>query len=210
MLISTLKALQPVHSVSVPLITPISTLISGQTLVSSVLPGKDQDVKNEDNRLAPKAVIMPSQLPRAQKPKAMTSQANMQAAVVPTRMSSHVSRLSSYVQQLAKGEGSMDGKGNKTIPGFRGWHPDHPEQLSICTDDIEVQDYIFSMEIDDNTVLSTIQNVQGDPRSIHKAQAHLDWSQWKTAIDKEIATLEQAGTWIDVEQPPGKNIVGSK
>jgi len=29
-------------------------------------------------------------------------------------------------------------------------------------------------------------------------------------MDKEIATLEQAGTWVDVERPPGKNVVGSK
>jgi len=30
------------------------------------------------------------------------------------------------------------------------------------------------------------------------------------AMDKEIATLEQARTWIDVERPLGKNVVGSK
>jgi len=59
-------------------------------------------------------------------------------------------------------------------------------------------------------VTSAIQIVQGDPRSIHEAQARLDWSQWKTAMDKEIATLEQARTWINIERPPGKNIVGSK
>ena len=37
-----------------------------------------------------------------------------------------------------------------------------------------------------------------------------DWPQWQQAMDREINTLEKAGTWTTVPRPAGKNIIGSK
>jgi hypothetical protein len=120
-----------------------------------------------------------------------------------------VSKPSQYIKQLTKGEGSMDGKGKKVVPGFRGWHP-NTEHSSACTDDTDTQDFIFSAIPVDNIIFVAIQDTQGDPKTLHEAQSCSDWPQWHEAMDREIATLQQARTWIDVERPPGKNVVGSK
>ena len=37
-----------------------------------------------------------------------------------------------------------------------------------------------------------------------------DWSEWEQAIEEELATIRDAGTWILVELPAGANIVGLK
>jgi hypothetical protein len=59
-------------------------------------------------------------------------------------------------------------------------------------------------------VASAIQEVQGDPKTLSKAHSHADWLLWKAAMEKEIATLEHAGTWTTVLRLTGRNIVGSK
>jgi len=55
-----------------------------------------------------------------------------------------------------------------------------------------------------------IQEAQNNPKMIQKAKSCTDWLLWKAAMDKELATLEKAGTWDTVTHPKGKNIVGSK
>jgi len=41
-------------------------------------------------------------------------------------------------------------------------------------------------------------------------QARPNWVQWQEAMDREIDTLQNAGTWSTVPQPSNKNVVGSK
>ena len=50
----------------------------------------------------------------------------------------------------------------------------------------------------------------GDPTTLREARARPDWPLWKEAMDREMATLDQAGTWRTIERPAGKNVVGSK
>jgi hypothetical protein len=101
-----------------------------------------------------------------------------------------------YVKQLAKGEGSTDGKGKKAMPGFQGWHPD---SSSICTNDADPQDFIFSAILVNDIIFVAIQNAQGNPKTLNEAQSHSDWLQWQEAMDREIVTLRQARTWTEVD-----------
>ena len=51
---------------------------------------------------------------------------------------------------------------------------------------------------------------EGDPKSLSEARSRADWLDWKAAMDRELETLEKAGTWRTVSRPEGKNIIGSK
>jgi hypothetical protein len=55
-----------------------------------------------------------------------------------------------------------------------------------------------------------IQDPQDNLKTIQEAKLCLDWPLWKAAMDKELGTLEQAGTWDTVICPKGKNIIGLK
>jgi hypothetical protein len=57
---------------------------------------------------------------------------------------------------------------------------------------------------------AAINEEQDDPKTLKEARSRPDWPKWQEAMDREIATLEEAGTWITVPKPPNKNIVGSK
>ncbi|SRR6266404_4488633 len=52
--------------------------------------------------------------------------------------------------------------------------------------------------------------IESDPKSLQEACAHQDWPQWQKVMDKEIDTLEHAGTWVNVPRPTNRNIVSSK
>ena len=47
-----------------------------------------------------------------------------------------------------------------------------------------------------------------EPSSLTDARRQPDWSDWERAIEEELATIRDAGTWILVEPPAGANIVG--
>jgi hypothetical protein len=49
-----------------------------------------------------------------------------------------------------------------------------------------------------------------DPRPVDKAQSRADWHSWKAAMDREIESLRQAGTWETVPRPTSKNVVSCK
>ena len=51
---------------------------------------------------------------------------------------------------------------------------------------------------------------ESDPKSLSEARSRADWLDWKAAMDRELETLEKAGTWRTVSRPEGKNIIGSK
>jgi hypothetical protein len=59
-------------------------------------------------------------------------------------------------------------------------------------------------------ISSAIQDADSDPKSHTEARSRLDWPLWKAAMDKEITTLDGAGTWSTMARPGGKNIIGSK
>jgi hypothetical protein len=95
------------------------------------------------------------------------------------------------------------------VPGgqllFHGTHPNY-EGPSLPDITIAEEEAYLELEI----VTSTIQEVQGDPKTLSEAHACTDWPLWKAAMEKEIAMLECAGTWTTVPRLTGRNIVGSK
>ncbi len=52
--------------------------------------------------------------------------------------------------------------------------------------------------------------IESDPKSLQEAHVHPDWPQWKKVMDKEINTLEHAGTWVNMLRPTNCNIVSTK
>ena len=49
-----------------------------------------------------------------------------------------------------------------------------------------------------------------EPRLLAEAKHCLDWPLWEKAIHKELALLQETGTWEPTDPPAGANIVGSK
>ncbi|KAE8965673.1 hypothetical protein PR003_g29732 [Phytophthora rubi] len=49
-----------------------------------------------------------------------------------------------------------------------------------------------------------------EPQLVAEAKRSKHWSEWKAAMDKELAELDANGTWELVEAPDGANIVTSK
>jgi len=49
-----------------------------------------------------------------------------------------------------------------------------------------------------------------EPQTLAEAKCCPDWPLWEKAINEELETLHQAGTWELTEAPPDANIVGSK
>jgi hypothetical protein len=96
------------------------------------------------------------------------------------------------------------------------WHsgrishiPGYYRQLVGENDNAEHLDYVYSAEHDD-IITEAITDVDIDPKTLNKAQSRNDWSKWREVMDKEMATLEHAGTWCMVPHPQNKNIVRSK
>jgi len=65
-----------------------------------------------------------------------------------------------------------------------------------------VEEYAMAAEIGDAEAL--------EPRTLAKAKCRSDWPLWEKAINEELETLHQAGTWELTEAPPDANIVSSK
>jgi hypothetical protein len=70
------------------------------------------------------------------------------------------------------------------------------------------------MDEDDEEVFAMVagvMEVEGtDPTTLEEARRRNDWSKWDEAINKELTTLKDAGTWSIVEKPEGVNVVGCK
>jgi len=65
-----------------------------------------------------------------------------------------------------------------------------------------VEEYTMAAEIGEAEAL--------EPRTLAKVKCCPDWPLWEKAINEELETLCQAGTWELTEAPPDANIVGSK
>ena len=66
-----------------------------------------------------------------------------------------------------------------------------------CTDE-----YAFVAEIGAAEAL--------EPRNLTEAKSHPDWLLWEKAVDEEMKSLRDAGTWEVVEMPKDANVIGSK
>jgi hypothetical protein len=133
-------------------------------------------------------------------------------AAQPMRQSTRTCKPSAHVRQLATGEGTTDG----TSQSFPGWHLDHTRHSVTKSASLiealagpDAGDSAFLADLD-TIIVAAIKEADGDPKTVSEARSHPDWPHWKEAMDREIKTLEVAGTWKMVPRPPGKNIVGSK
>jgi hypothetical protein len=84
-----------------------------------------------------------------------------------------------------------------------------PSTSSAYHADLDYSDFTYLAESEE-LMHAAISKVQDDPKTLKEAQSCSDWPKWQEAMDREIATLEEAGTWNTVPRPAGKNIVGSK
>ena len=89
---------------------------------------------------------------------------------------------------------------------------DFADMLKLTEDDdLDDSPEDFALHAGLNDIVATaIQNAEGDPKSLSEVRSRADWPDWKAVMDRELETLERAGTWSDVLRPAGKNVVGSK
>jgi hypothetical protein len=95
----------------------------------------------------------------------------------------------------------------------RRWaHPDYPHHYDsgALRLPIFLSPISLTSQIARNSSRHPSLNSQDDPKTLTQARSRSDWPKWQSAMDREIATLEKAGTWSTVTRPANKNIVGSK
>ena len=105
---------------------------------------------------------------------------------------------SQKVADLLAGKGSWSANGSRTAlaPGMQ-------QPTDWMAGAIECEDeYALIAEISLAEAL--------EPRSLGEAKKQPDWPLWETAIEEEMKTLREAGTWEVVEAPAGVNVIGSK
>ena len=123
------------------------------------------------------------------------------APQVPTRTSSHIPRLSATIRAIQRGEGTT-GKEYERPPGpgeSSLYHPDWPGHRTTGALAADFTSYDFAYLADsEDTFEATLAESQNDPISLIQARSCTDWPKWREAMDREIATLQEAGTWISV------------
>ena len=126
----------------------------------------------------------------------------------PTRQSTRTKKPSGYVRRLASGEGSADG--SPAIPGsFGTGDPGESAPFTDTQSDLSPGECAYLAGLGD-VMAAVIQEAEGDTKSLQEARSRSDWPRWKEAMDREMETLEKAGTWKTVPRLPGKNAVGCK
>jgi hypothetical protein len=90
-------------------------------------------------------------------------------------------------------------------------HSDYnfPGALSAFTSDSNYTEFAY-LAGSEELMEAALTEIPGDPKTLSQVCSHSDWPQWQQAMDREINTLEEAGTWTTVSRPPGKNIISSK
>ena len=131
----------------------------------------------------------------------------------PTRRSARRPHPSAKEQAIQRGEATT-GEEYDTPPSaaMRRWmHPDTPHYYDsgAYASDFTYCDFAY-LAADEEIFEASTSESQDDPKSLKEAQSRSDWSKWQQSMDREISTLENAGTWINVPRPTNKNIVGSK
>src|SRR6266702_759951 len=128
-----------------------------------------------------------------------------------TRASTRKSRPSDYKKRLEAGEGTVDGgEDDGAGPNIKK-QKKKTAAAAAFTDDFA--DFGADCEFVAGVtplIAEAISDMQGDPRTVNEVRSRQDWPLWQKAMDREMQTLEDAGTWETVPRPPGRNIVGSK
>jgi len=137
----------------------------------------------------------------------------------PTRKSTRTSKPSYYVTRLFRGEGTTTGQEEEPAhtpsAAERQWY--HPDWTGPSASSAFSAADFANSEIDYSFVAETAELIQitanelgDDPKTLTEARSRPDWPKWQEAMDREMKTLEDAGTWTDVPRPTDKNVVSSK
>ena len=213
----------PIQPSSVTTTTAPAPVADSQSVVGLSEPpattdSGEEELPDEERPSTPDAPPAPvSQPPRAPKKKVRLLLPPDPDSTKPRRSSA---RLSERARRLAEGDGNVDSQVEEEsveLPGgYRGYHPyrqgTSASAAELTTDVIpgfSSGDFAFYAGFDD-VIAAALQDAEGDPKSLSEARSRADWSNWKAAMDREMSTLEEAGTWSTVLRPAGKNIVGSK
>ena len=125
----------------------------------------------------------------------------------PTRTSTRKKQPADIDKRIAAGEGTTDGRAAGKRPKKK------TGAAAVLTDDLAYlgADCAFIAELTSiDFVASAISDSRGDPNTVNDAQSRTDWPLWQHAMDREMNTLNDAGTWETVPRPADRNIVGSK
>jgi len=113
--------------------------------------------------------------------------------------SKRICKPTQKVTDLLEGRAMWSGNINKTVlaPGIQQPTEDWTANAAEFEDE-----QVLAAEISNAEVL--------EPRNLAEAKSHLDWLLWEIAIEEELKTLKEVGTWELVDAPKGVNVVGSK
>ena len=161
----------------------------------------EEEIEVEDELVDTTPPPEPAQQPR----KSKSSQATQ-----PTHQSSRVRKPSQYAKRLISGEGMADRIEHRPP----GWHADYAADFASVTGllpDFDSPNALGAYHTDvEEAAAAAVQVAGGDPKSLREVQSRSDWPSWKEAMDHELSTLQQAGTWETVPCPKDKNIVNCK
>ena len=146
---------------------------------------------------------------KSSKPRLKASEPNY---AQPTRTSTCKGKPGDVERRIEAGEGTTDGRPSSSarIP-----QPKKPKKVrgasaAIIDDFLEFGVNCEFIAAAAPLIAQAISKTQGDPQTVDEARSRSDWPLWQEAMDREMKTLEDAGTWETVLRPAGRNIVGSK
>jgi transposase InsO family protein len=160
----------------------------------AALPPPATDSGEEEVEVEDELAEEPPTPPGQRKGKAAARQAAPAQAAQSTRKSTRNRKPSALLKMIEAGEGTADGE----------W-----ADLADDVDDASRNEWAY-LAGHEETVATAVLEAHGDPKTVAEAKARRDWPRWKEAMDSEIASLKQAGTWATVPRPAGKNVVGCK
>src|ERR1700678_902798 len=115
---------------------------------------------------------------------------------------SRVRKPTQRVRELLEGKATWSNrsKAQKVFPGIQLPTADEADTNDWATNAID--EYVFAAETTNSEAL--------EPQILNEAKSRPDWKLWEKAIEEELETLREAGTWELVDVPEGGNVVGSK
>src|SRR6202522_700164 len=115
---------------------------------------------------------------------------------------SRIRKPSQRVRELLEGQATWSNrsKAQKVFPGIQLPTADKADTNDWATNAID--EYVFAAETTNSEAL--------EPQSLNEVKSRPDWKLWEKAIEEELETLREAGTWELVDVPEGVNVVGSK
>ena len=130
----------------------------------------------------------------------------------PTQTSTRKTKPGKIDRRIEAGEGTADGRITSSTKSQASKKPKKKGGTTVAFTEEFAHfgiDFAFAAELAP-VVEAAIGDSKEDPDTIEEARSRSDWPLWQQAMDREMKTLEDAGTWETVPRPTGRNIVGSK